>query len=128
MKPCVRLLFVVFLFMQSTSLHAQENRVQLEFFGSVSKQFRINIFGSTDVYTAMIYMGEEPFTTSDGYCYLTGISHDMDQQAVERSRVYTGHRSPFFYHIGFNETTLHWGVSAMGGAAGSSASFRCVKL
>lgn len=107
---------------------AQEQIFSLEFNGNVSKVFYVRRSGSTEPNVVSAHYKGSPFTVNDGYCFLAGISHDMDKQQRENKRVYQGHRSPFFYHIGFHLETAAWAASAIGGAPGSWAAVRCVKF
>lgn len=123
---CGAMALVSMLVVQQVS--AQEQTLELEFQGNVSKVFYLRRSGSTEPNTVTVFVQGSPFTVQDGYCFLAGISHDMDEQQRERERVYQGHRSPFLYHIGFNLETGNWSASAIGGAPGSWAAVRCVKF
>lgn len=109
-------------------LLAQEQTFNLEFQGSVSRAFYVRRSGSTEPNVVLINDQGSPFTLNDGYCFLAGISHDMDEQQRKRERVYQHHRSPFLYHVGFDLETGNWSASAIGGAPGSWAAIRCVKF
>ena len=100
---------------------------QLTFEGKVSKLVYVQINGSTTQYTVLFFNGEKPFSTSQGWCFLSGISHDMDKRNLKGNRVYKNHRSPFMYLVFFSLKTHQWGVTARGGAPGSWAAVRCIK-
>lgn len=132
----MKLTAIVSILMLLVTTTAQGNETQenkgdhftLEFRDKVSRMVYVRIGGSTAPRYVKLFDGANPFTVTDGYCFISAISHDMDDKAIKRNRVYPNHRSPFQYHVGFTAESSQWGIGARGGAAGSYIGARCIKF
>ena len=127
------ILFIFLLLFYSEHLQCSQNKIKthdsaIEFKGKISVAVYFNAVGDTALKNVRLFANSKPFTISDGYCFLSGISHDMDQAELKHKRVYRNHRSPFRYQVGANRETGQWRVTIQGGGSGSYVGVRCVKF